>query len=192
MKEARMRILVAFALIILAPVAWAQSPGNTKSIPDDFIAKMANDLAGLTADPLPNEPGTARISTMLGHTVPSKVQVIKTGQVWSTDATGKVMTRQITAGSQASVYGATDNYYQVEGLGDNNKWWVAATDVAPAGPPRRVDAVDPGWLGQQIEKLMKNASAFRDNYKSNPYVNVHGFSINVGVPPSINMEFEFK
>lgn len=187
-----MRTPIVFSMILLSHAAWAQ---NAKGIPDDFISKMANDLAGLTTDPLPQTPrGTFASGTASGTLiVPSTVQWVKAGQAWTTDQnTGKAVSRHLDPGTEASVYGETMGHYQV-GLGDNKRWWVPVADVTPTGPATRVaDTPDPGWLGQQIEKLMKNASLFRDNYKSNPYVNVRGFSINVGIPPSVNMDFEFK
>jgi hypothetical protein len=49
-----MRILLTTALILLGHVAWAQNTQDTKGIPDDFIAKMASDLAALATDPHPS------------------------------------------------------------------------------------------------------------------------------------------
>jgi hypothetical protein len=52
-----MRILLTIALILLGPAAWAQNTQatqDTKAVPDDFLAKMASDLAALATAPHPS------------------------------------------------------------------------------------------------------------------------------------------
>lgn len=190
-----MRIAFAVAMIVCATPAFAQ---NTKSIPDDFISKMSKDLAALHADPPPAEANAGSGQAGSFVSVPEKVAVDKDNTtLWASEPIGpSTTTMHAPRGTEAPVKNAVQGWYQVEL--NNNSWWVQTSDVAPTGPVRRIytagttAAADPTWLGQQIEKLMKSASAFRDSYKDNPYVVVHGFSINVGVPPSVNVDFEFK
>jgi hypothetical protein len=40
--------------------------------------------------------------------------------------------------------------------------------------------------------LTDSAVAFHDSYKNNPYIQVSGFTVHVGVPPSVDLSFSFK
>lgn len=52
-------------------------------------------------------------------------------------------------------------------------------------------ATSGGW--QDIwDTALQKASALRDAWRTNPYVEVTGFSVTVGWPPSIEFQFDFK
>ena len=52
---------------------------------------------------------------------------------------------------------------------------------------------EPGWFEGQILSLLARAATFRDAYRVNPYVNVSGFDISLGLTgPTLGMSFEFK
>jgi hypothetical protein len=184
-----MRALFILAVAVISAPVSAQS---VQSIPDDFLSKMANDLATLRVDPPPNE---ASVAYGMGPAtaVPSRVQVDKDQTtVWPT-AGGRNNSVQWTKGTEANVRNAVPGWYEVEANGGG--YWVPANEVAPMGPIRKVvanSAPDSSWFSQQVEKLMKSATAFKDSYSSNPYLNVRGFSINLSLPPSVNVDFEFK
>lgn len=42
------------------------------------------------------------------------------------------------------------------------------------------------------EKILLSVKELKDKYETNPYVIVNGFSIDIGMPPSVNISFEFK
>ena len=73
--------------------------------------------------------------------------------------------------------------------------WVRAADSVPT-----MRAVQTTPAGQQpssladdiFRELTERAVRFRDAYRNNPYISVTGFSVNVGVPPSVSISFEFK
>ncbi len=44
-----------------------------------------------------------------------------------------------------------------------------------------------GW-----SRLLESAFALKDDYKENPHLNINGFSIVLSVPPSLQLNFEFK
>jgi hypothetical protein len=41
-------------------------------------------------------------------------------------------------------------------------------------------------------KLAESAAKIRDKYAGNPYIQVVGFQVNIGLPPSLSMNFSFK
>lgn len=49
-----------------------------------------------------------------------------------------------------------------------------------------------GVLDSWWEELIKKARAMKERWNGNPYVSVTGFSLSLSIPPSIDVEFEFK
>ncbi|MDD5581312.1 MAG: hypothetical protein PHY16_18840 [Methylobacter sp.] len=47
-------------------------------------------------------------------------------------------------------------------------------------------------MDQMYEMILQSVKEFKDKYETNPYVNGNGFSIDIGIPPSVNISFEFK
>ena len=43
-----------------------------------------------------------------------------------------------------------------------------------------------------FQSLTEQATKMRDKYRNNPYFSVRGFTVKMGVPPSVDLNFEFK
>jgi len=48
------------------------------------------------------------------------------------------------------------------------------------------------WWDRKRDALLKRAADLRDKYRNNPYIEVKGFSIELGISPSLTIDFEFK
>ncbi|HLJ20107.1 MAG TPA: hypothetical protein VKU84_07910 [Stellaceae bacterium] len=48
------------------------------------------------------------------------------------------------------------------------------------------------WWDRKRDALLKRATELRDKYRNNPYIEVKGFSIEIGISPSLTIDFEFK
>lgn len=75
--------------------------------------------------------------------------------------------------------------------------WVKADDAVPTiHTPERITSgqqVKVRSLAEDIYRdLTERAVRFRDAYRDNAYISVTGFSVNVGIPPSMSISFEFK
>jgi hypothetical protein len=71
--------------------------------------------------------------------------------------------------------------------------WVTTTDVTPALTPFKPQVTPPATASESIfSDLAERAVKMRDAYQRNPYFTVTGFAINVGVPPSVSVNIEFK
>ncbi|HET6620595.1 MAG TPA: hypothetical protein VFG64_11685 [Dongiaceae bacterium] len=46
--------------------------------------------------------------------------------------------------------------------------------------------------GDLYDMLVKSVEEMRQKYKSNPYISVSGFTVSVGIPPSVDIQFDFK
>ena len=74
--------------------------------------------------------------------------------------------------------------------------WVKAANAAPqlakASQLPSAEERDEKSLSDRIyEQIVAKITAIRDKYKDNKYVRVSGFTVNVGVPPSVSVSFEF-
>jgi len=72
-----------------------------------------------------------------------------------------------------------------------------ARDRAPASTARMLLSLDaaPGldsWWDRKRDALLKRAAELRDKYRNNPYIEVTGFSIEIGISPSLTIDFVFK
>jgi hypothetical protein len=70
-------------------------------------------------------------------------------------------------------------------------------DRAPPSTTRTLLSLDAAaqaesWWDRKRDALLKRAAALRDTYRNNPYIEVTGFSIEIGISPSLTIDFEFK
>ncbi len=48
------------------------------------------------------------------------------------------------------------------------------------------------WWDRKLAGLLRRASELRDKYRNNPYIEVTGFSVTIGMSPSLTIAFNFK
>jgi hypothetical protein len=76
---------------------------------------------------------------------------------------------------------------QFEKSGTSSKvGWVQQAAVATGATE------EAGWWDRQILSLLEEAAALKQEYDTNPYVTVTGFSMSLSFPPSLDVQFEFK
>jgi hypothetical protein len=101
-----------------------------------------------------------------------------------------------TAGQTFKVVDKASDWYAVKletpGKGIDAAW-VNAADVTPnfrtlgSTTEKNANVTD-----RLYEQIMESVKKVKDKYDRNPYVSVSGFSVNVGIPPSVTVSFEFK
>ena len=78
-------------------------------------------------------------------------------------------------------------------IADLKGGWISASDVVPERKPVSASTAPSTSSGAEIyNKILEKIKAIRDTYENNPYVSVSGFSINLGIPPSVDISFEFR
>jgi hypothetical protein len=72
--------------------------------------------------------------------------------------------------------------------------WVKAANAVPAGwvAATHMPPSQQGVSEAIYQQITEQASRLRKRYENNPYVSVDGFDINIGVPPSVSISFQFK
>jgi hypothetical protein len=188
-----MRIATAVVALLVTYPAFGQT---AKSIPDEFLAKMATDLAKLHAEPADTNDLVILTNPAAGTTTtqyaPSSVKIgVPNAAVLTTAQDNTPTMIPVTPGTDLPVQEAVPGWYKVK-LG-KEQGWIAKEQVIPDFKKISTTSQnDETWLNRQILLLTQKAAAFRDSYRDNPYLNVKGFSLSIGMPPSVNVAFEFK
>jgi len=191
--------LVMLWLLLLACVgANAQQQG---AIPDEVLRGLAKDLAEMQRavdDARRQQTSSMYAQIMKGYGVPSITVTTPSTPIraGASDAARTLATAK--PGTKYQVIDKSDQWYAVtfdrpiEGL---TAGWVKASNAVPAAGPYAMHmptpqdrAVAEAWYLQLVDQASKLKKAWQDN----PYIAVQGFDINVGVPPSLSISFQFK
>lgn len=164
------------------------------SIPKPVIDSIAKDLATLQATVVEGQArlNAAQASSATGWNIDSvKATASKPAlRLGATETANQLSTA--TPGEKFKVLDKTGDWYAVKlarPVEGYTAAWVKASDVVPyveIQPKAETIAED------LFRKLTEQASKIKDSYRNNPYVSVTGFTVNVGISPSVGVNFEFK
>jgi hypothetical protein len=157
----------------------------TNKIPRSVIEELNRDLAKLTAEfaakPRKKKKQAAATFAWEGPLV-MPYQVGKRGGGGKGFAgVGKAINAQVP-------WSAPD-------MGEPSKLVGAFSGAAPmtiVGTPEEIAPESTGLWDRLRDKLTAKAIALRNKYRNNPYILIKGFSIELGVSPSLSIDFEFK
>jgi uncharacterized protein YgiM (DUF1202 family) len=204
--------IVSFAALYAPVIAWAQQSQNqpasaaSAGIPADVVDKLASDLAKLQVG--------IQATQQLAASSPVQNQILVTSDAANvlSGATPSASKEFVAKkGEKLFVLDRANDYYAV--ATDNGRTgWIMAADVKPEtnayntafwqtwnpstttaapavqnGPPQ-----DSGVAARIFKSLTEQAVQFRDSYKDNKYMFVSGFTVHVGIPPSVDLAFTFR
>jgi hypothetical protein len=152
---------------------------SKKKIPRTVIKKLNRDLAGLVPEEITEFSlgmDTMSIVRITKNRAPIYPQPKKFNQVTT-----------LTEGSKHRLLGINEDYLSI--VYDDKPCWVQR-DHVELMPSARMDHA--GWWHGVRETLIEKAIKLRNNYQNNPYIVIKGFSIELGISPSLNIDFEFK
>lgn len=99
--------------------------------------------------------------------------------------------RQVDRGAVFRVLSVRGDWYEVllgSPIEGESTGWLPLDSVAALVQYAAAVALDiPIW-----ESIIRRAAELRKKYSENPYVHVTGFDVEVGLPPSLTVGFEFK
>ncbi len=175
-----------FFLFIINPMAFSE-----EKIPSDVLKELSRDLAEINKLILERQATTQAREGLVGYY--TKIRVTKdtayayAGASWEA---GKIA--QFAAGKVLPVIDKAGPWYAVD-LGEEKTGWVNATQVVPTGigPKPFFAAADD--LSTRIYTLLTNKLAeLKEKYEKNLYIKVKGFSVSLGMPMSVTIDFEFR
>lgn len=191
----KIKIFLLLVLIISAP-AYADEP---KSF-DAAMTELAGDLAKLHAEI--QSAYQTEIMAMGGPDVigmyrPRFVNVTADKGTVYTGADAKAAIIQtVQKGQKFKIIDKVTDWYAVafdQPVHGMDTGWVKAAQVVPQTYfPVSTVPPDKSFTDRIYEKIVASVKVFRDTYEKNPYVRVKGFSVDISVPPSVSISFEFK
>jgi hypothetical protein len=186
-------------------------PAAPASVPADVTDKLGSDLAKLQA-------GIQASQQQLAASPGERKQLqVTSDNAYVLSGANASASREFTAkkGEKLYVLDRTNDFYAV--VADNGTTgWIPASDVKPifkagynkwdkpfdydtwgtevttssvqnAAPP-----ADSSMTARVFKSLAEQAVQFRDSYKDNKYMYVSGFTVHVGIPPSVDLAFSFR
>jgi hypothetical protein len=201
-----MRPIISATLVLLLITGASNARGQQAStIPESSLKELSNDLGDIQQTIMKawqaqqsagGNKGAGGAAEYLG--LPSEVKV--TASKAPVRAGADPQTKELASvdsGTSLKTLDKVGQFYAVTSPGDGNTgWntgWISAADVVPnysvqiTGVPSATDLAD-----QIFDTLTKKLSALKTKYEHNQYIKVTGFSVNLGVPPSASINFEFK
>ncbi|MBM4334202.1 MAG: hypothetical protein FJ117_23830 [Deltaproteobacteria bacterium] len=101
----------------------------------------------------------------------------------------------VMKGEKFKVIDKIENWYAVslsKPVKGMESGWLKATQVVPEISPISTTPPEKSISELMYEKIVASVKALKDGYANNPYVTVKGFNVNISVPPSVSISFEFK
>jgi hypothetical protein len=170
-------LTASVALLLLCGPALAD---DTKHIPQDVLDQLQKDLQKLR----PEQPPSETPEPMLAFKV-IKPDVL----AYPVPDPTSTATHKFGTGDSFKVLAAKKGWVGVQ-FQAKTLWMMADEgDLTKSiSDPLGVQS----WWDEQVARLLKQAADLKAKWDKNPYVSVKGFSLDVGLDPSITIEFEFK
>lgn len=181
----------AIFALLLFPLA---AMGQEGSIPKPVIQGIARDLADLQATVIQAQ-STLAAAQGASPGFLEAVKVTGANPTFRLGASSNAAALPVKAfaGQEFKVIDRTDNWYAVrltKPVGENFVGWVSAADVVPSIV--NVQQSSNAVAQETFRLLTEKATQIRDTYANNPYISVPSFTVNIGISPSVSLNFEFK
>lgn len=195
-----MKRAAALLVFLLPGLVFAQSG----AIPDTVLRSLAKDLADLqssVADAQRKQQAMATARAPTGGLIADLIRVtnpLAFTKLGAADSAPSLF--RPGAGQTYKVIDKTDNWYAVQFPQEYKGFssgWMKAADVVPedvkVGLVQAASTQAAATLNEDLYQLLtEKVGRIKVAYQSNPYVSVTGFAVNVGIPPSVTVTFEFK
>ena len=115
---------------------------------------------------------------LIGYLLIIAAAVYFTGD-YATAQTRRGQAPQALSADSAKASREASNAYLAQELAEMQR----RAGIAAAGGPSAQEV---------ISQLVERMTRLRDTFKDNPYVGITGFAVNIGIPPSVSLNVEFK
>lgn len=182
----KLRWSLPFLLVHAA--AFSQS----QPVPPAVMSELADDLSKIQAQVEASRLVSSMSSRVLNPAVTlvetTTPTIIRSGASPTASTIGRA-----TTGQKFEILDKSADWYAVRLSGSSSTLqagWLPASDVVPIStapaPNASTQALD------QYRAILDSVNALRTKYRENPYVEIQGFDITIGAPPSISVSFGFK
>lgn len=186
-----MKTAVATVILLLPLV----TSGQEASIPKPVLEAIARDLTEMQRSIVEAQDRLLGVQSPQGW----RVEAVKMTSVAPTIRIGAAQTAASLfmpkPGQTFQVVDKAADWYAVrlpEPVQGFSSGWVNAADVVLTETYKKQTSSSVSVADDVYRKLTDQVARMRDSYRDNPYVSVSGFAVNVGIPPSVSINFEFK
>lgn len=166
------------AIIMLLPMA---SFAQEQSIPEPVLKELSRDLADM-------HQALVKAQTSLTSGSEFVAVEVQSAEIHSTPNPSSAVLARVEAGEPFRVVQRSGDWYQVESDA-NSSGWLKADAVRPLSSTVPASQSSTERL---FAELTDKAARLRDRYRDNEYISISGFTIEISVPPSVSIDFEFK
>ena len=198
-----MKALIVILIIFVPFLAFAQG----KEIPKSALKELSEDLAAIHQQILQIQRAqfAGKYRKHMGPCPADKFTVTQENTQIRAGATITARPlRPATMGESFKVVDKVNDWYAVafdKPVGNFYTGWMNAAEGVPAYTDYTAYGIVKPVGGEVITEpvrdtifrsLTETVTKLRDKYRDNPYFFVKGFSIEVGIPPSVSVDFEFR
>jgi len=190
------------ALSVLMAIFTSVANAQEAQIPDEAIRELAKDLAKMNREVLKAQQ---LLREDIGVASQLSKAVITTGAAPVRLGASKSAAISFNAkeGEIFDVVDKVEGWYAIQKV--EKAGWVNASDIVlrktirsyGESPAEELEMAMKKAGGESVPEqvfhsLTESAGRLRDAYKNNPYLFVKGFSVRMGLAPSVQLNFEFK
>ncbi len=180
-----MKCLIAVLALLVPFAAVAQE----HAVPAPVLRALAHDLAEMQGAVNASHSELLAAYASANHTV---TVTDENAAIYSNANTTSSVVATPDVGDPLKVLGKTGDWLQVQPIKSGNadsSGWITSDAV---GPMQSNAAMSTSTSEALFRKLTDMASQMRDEYRNNPYISIKGFDVEIGLVPSISLNFEFK
>lgn len=177
-----MKALVATLALLVSLGVHAQD----RPTREQTLQKLAHELAEMQS-----VIDASRGSQFAAYTN-AKAKVIDPSATIHADAnTSSAVVSKPQVGATVKLLGREGNWYRVEPVEPSpqgTQGWIQAPAIEPY-----TQAATASYSSDALfQQLTEMATKIRDEYQNNPFIRISGFDVEIGLPPSVTVNFEFK
>lgn len=200
-EVATMKRLLLMLCACIPVLAFAQTGEVPKAVMEDLASDLSQIQQTLQEAQEKQEmyqayykPGMFWLASDFGK-IGKQVKVTANDAPIRAGASQKARTVANTSvGKMYNVLDKTGDWYAVrldKPVGGFDAGWIKASDTVPVVP--HMEPPSSSTQPRDIyDAVLDKVNKLKQKYNENPYLTVTGFTVNVGSPPSIGVNFEFK
>lgn len=188
LRVTKMRPLLLMIFVLAVPV---DALGKDQEVPQQLYNELSSDLSSLHNEVIEAQRRQQTADAQLW--LLEKLKVSKEGAPIHVGASDNAKTlTKASVGETFRVIDKAEDWYAVQLNSPTSEYtagWIRAADTVPLVPSK------PQALPQTediYDKLLKRVNAIKERYNDNQYITVTGFSVDIGISPSVSISFEFK
>ena len=199
-------IICLFALLMVEGVL-----GDEHSEFDRTMQEVASDLsavhdelqAAYAAESVRNLVAEAMLNFTMAKENQGFIEITKPAHLYKGADVSAEFFQSVAEGMQFQYVDKVSDWYAValeEPIEGFSTGWVQAAQAVPVWDPVKIEMIyaagqsnrPKGVSDALYKRIVESVSSVREKYEENRHIAITGFSVDIGVPPAVSIQFEFK